>query len=216
MAVLAARHGAKVGDVADLLAVLGELGVGCADAGLAHVLRHQIVGDLEVAFVYRVGLGMVDIVAVEVVALLGDPTRPGEAVGIDRVHHQRAGVPLWTLGQLGRTAARQPGDLRARAAMAFDAVRARDQHQHVGRIGRPEARGVEIEGLAARPPGIRIEPRADGAASIGGSAAELAARLAVAFGKALRNRNHQALPAAMLACGRRDDLQGFRSPRISL
>ena len=71
--------------------------------GLAEVLRHQEVGDLEIALVHRIGLAVVDVVAVEVVALLRHPPRPGKAVGVDGVHEDRRRV-----ARAGRRRRRSP------------------------------------------------------------------------------------------------------------
>ena len=70
MAELAARHGAEKGNVTDLLAIVRELGVGGRDAGFAEVGGNEKVGDLEIALVDRVGLRVIDIVAVEIVTFL--------------------------------------------------------------------------------------------------------------------------------------------------
>ena len=65
-------------------------------------------------------------VAVQIDIVFGHPAHPGETVRIDRVNQQDRGV----FGQTAAFAAAQPVDLRARTAKAFDAVRARDQHEH--------------------------------------------------------------------------------------
>ena len=76
---------------------------------------------------------MVDIVAIEVVALLGHAPRPSKAVGIDGVDEHCRGV----CGQTCLANCRQPVDLETRAAIAFDAVRAGNRHDDLGCIVRP-------------------------------------------------------------------------------
>src|SRR4051812_41020870 len=80
MAVLATGYGAEIGDVPHLLAIGGKLGIGRPCPGLAQVLGYEEVGDLQIAFVRRIEFAVIDVVAIEVVPLLGDAPRPGEAV----------------------------------------------------------------------------------------------------------------------------------------
>ena len=92
---------------------------------------------------------MVDIVAVEVVALLRHAPRPGEAVGIDRVHEQRRGA----LREARRADRGQPVDLEAGAAITFDAVGGRDRDHHLRGVGRTNPGHVGRQGFALRPLG---------------------------------------------------------------
>ena len=195
MGVLAAAQRALQAEGAVVLGVAREHPFGLGQRGVVPVARQDGVGQREIALVLRIGLVVIDEVAVEVDVVLGHAPRPGEAVRVDGVDQERAGI----LGQLVGSAVAQPGDLGTRAAMALDAVRAGDQHQHVGRIARAEAGGVEVERLAGRAAPAGIEPRADLAAACRRRAAELGPRLGVALGKALRYRNHQNPPPAMVA-----------------
>src|SRR5882757_854043 len=91
MAVLAGRYRAQETNIPYLLAIGEERGVGRLDTWLAQVRRHQQVSDLEIAFVNGIGFAVIDVVAVEVVALVRHPSRPGKAIRIDRVDEKRRG-----------------------------------------------------------------------------------------------------------------------------
>ena len=180
MAVLAAGHGAEIGDVAHLLAIGGELGLGRLDAGLAEVRRDEKVGDLEIALVHRIGLAVIDVVAVEVVALLRHAPRPGEAVGIDGMDEDRRRVAR----QAGGADARQPVDLEARAAEALDAMGAGDRHDDLRGILGAKPRHVGRQRLAARALGRVVVAMGRGAGDLR-RRQELVARLAVVGGEGM-------------------------------
>ena len=86
------RHRCKKSPIADLLAVFGNLGIGRSNTVGTEIFRYQELVNLLVALVHRIGLRMIDVIAVEVVSFFRHPPRPGEAVGIDGVDQQRGGA----------------------------------------------------------------------------------------------------------------------------
>jgi hypothetical protein len=154
MGVLPAAQRALQAEGAVGLRVAREHPLGLGQRRVVPFPRQDRVGQREIALVLGVGLVMIDEVAVKVDVVLGHAPRPGKAMRVDGVDQERAGI----LGQLVGSAVAQPGDLGTGAAMALDAVRAGDQHQHVGRIARAEAGGVEVERLAGRTAAAGIEP----------------------------------------------------------
>ena len=178
VAVLAARDGAEELDVADLPAKGRKSSIGRRPPGLAEIRRHEIVGDLEIALVRRIRLRMVNVVTVEVVALLRHTSCPGESVGVDGMHEQRRGA----LRQSRGANAGQPIDLEPRAAIALDAMGGRDRDHDLPGIGRPDPGHVGRQRLALRPLGRIVVTEGVGIREPG-RRQKLVARLAVVGGE---------------------------------
>ncbi len=180
MAVLAAGHGAEVGDVTHLLAIGRELELRAPRPGLAQVCRYQEIGNLEIALVHWIGFGMVDIVAIEVVAFLGHAPRPGKAIGVDGMDEHRCRVRR----QAGHADRGQPIDLETRTAIAFDAMGAGNRHHDLRCVVRPHPGDVGRQRLPARSLGriVVSEGRRTGESRRG---QELVARLAIVGGEGM-------------------------------
>src|SRR6185437_411765 len=124
-------------------------------------------------------IGEVDAVAVDVGIVLVDAPVPGEAIGIERVKQHDLGVfrraPREALAQ-------QPG-LHARAEIALDAMRRRDEEKRLPGGARADDGGVEEQGLAVAPDGLRMHAAHDVDAGKLAGGDEGVPRLAIVGGK---------------------------------
>ena len=125
---------------------------------------------------------MIEKVAIEIDIVLGPAQPPGEAVGIDRMHHQHGDVGR----QSPRTALADPCKLRRRSAISFGTMHATAVEQHRSGIRGAEPRRVGEKWRQLRTLRMRVFMRRDAGAGRLGRSEKARAGLHIGFREEFR------------------------------